>query len=72
MSTSTPSHPTDTFIAELEGGQVLIVQQVQGLIVNLTHTLYDSEGVVIYQNYGKGEYIRSCLPSAQSCVKTPD
>ena len=69
---STSSHPTETFIAELEENEVLIFQQSQGEFIHLTHTRYDSEGVVIYQNYGKGDSIRFCLPSAYPCVKTPN
>ena len=72
IDTSTPQVSTDTFVAELENGQVLIVQQVNGRVVGLTHTIYDSEGMVVYQGYGKGDYIRVCLPTTSPCMKTPN
>ena len=79
MSTSSPQVVTDTFVAELDNGEVLIVQQVDGRVVSLTQTIYDSQGVVVYQNSGKGEYIRECRfymtadeKATGRCQKTPD
>ena len=60
VSTSRPHALTDTFTAELDNGQVLIVQQVGGRVVSLTQTVYDSQGTVVYQNSGEGDYIREC------------
>ena len=78
ISTSQPDIPTDTFVAELDNGQVLIVQQVRGRVVSVTQTIYDSQGTVVYQNSGKGEFIKECQPymtdsekRARQCHKTP-
>ena len=78
ISASQPGIPTDTFVAELESGQVLIVQQLRGRVVSVTQTIYDSQGVVVYQNSGKGDFIRECQPymtdserRAGRCFKTP-
>ena len=79
MSTSSPQFVTDTFVAELDNGDVLVVQQVDGRVVSLTHTVYDAQGRVVYQNSGKGNYIRECHfgmtaseQEAGLCQKTPN
>ena len=78
ISTSSPQVVTDTFVAELDNGEVLVVQQVEGRVVSLTQTVYDSQGRVVYQNSGKGDYIRECRfymtiseKAAGRCQKTP-
>ena len=78
ISTSQPGIPTDTFVAELDNGQVLIVQQVKGRVVSVTQTIYDSQGTVVYQNSGEGDFIRECQPYMTNsekrdgqCLKTP-
>lgn len=78
ISTSQPGIPTDTFVAELDNGQVLIVQQVRGRVVSVTQTLYDQKGTVVYQNSGKGDFIRECqlgMTNSEKrtgqCLKTP-
>ena len=79
VSTSSPQVVTDTFVAELDNGEVLIVQHVNGRAVSLTHTVYDSQGTVVYQNFGKGKFIKECHfymtnseKAAGRCQKTPN
>ena len=78
ISTSRPEVLTDTFVAELDSRQVLIVQHKRGRVVSATQTIYDSEGMVVYQNYGEGEFIKVCIPYMTDsekrhnrCQKTP-
>ena len=79
ISTSNPQVITDIFVAELDNGEVLVVQHVEGRVVSLTQTVYDSQGRVVYQNSGKGDYIRECRfymttseKAAGRCQKTPN
>lgn len=60
MSTSTERYRTDSFIGELENGQVLIVQHHRGEVVSVTQTVYDKDGSVVYGHSGEGDYIREC------------
>ncbi len=78
ISTSRPDTPTDTFTAELDNGQVLIVQHKNRRVVSFTQTVYDQQGMVVYQGYGDGNFIRVCLPymtdsekRSGRCHKTP-
>ena len=61
LNTSQPDALTDTFVAEINRNQVLIVQHRHRQVVSITQTIYDSQGVVVYQDYGKGEFIKTCL-----------
>ena len=60
VSTSTARYRTDSFIGELENGQVLIVQHQRGDVVSVTQTVYDDKGAVVYGRSGEGDYIREC------------
>ena len=61
LNTSQPNALTDTFVAEINRNQVLIVQHRNRQVVSVTQTIYDSQGMVVYQDYGKGEFIKTCL-----------
>ena len=60
VSTSTARYRTDSFIGELENGQVLIIQHHRGEVVSVTQTVYDKNGDVVYGRSGKGDHIRGC------------
>ena len=66
--TSTKSYSTDIFLNQIQDNEVIIVQQKQGRVVSFTHTVYDSNGYVVFGGYGKGDFIKACVLNVEEAI----
>ena len=62
---------SDTFVAQINNNEVLLVQLHRNEVISFTQTDYDTNNHLNYGVSGKGEFIKACLINApSSCTYT--